>query len=295
MSIISRQAKNIPLLLLVVFASQAFAQAQQATHSSAKEAHKSALKAKLKSNPRDATAHYLLALASDSREERRSLLKSAMAIDPSYIAAGLELAELSINDSVPEEAVELLIQTLAAAQIYDREHAFHLVNIANRLISAGRAELANRLLGSTLNATRHESAFERCFMIQGVSAMNSAIDQQVRGEYERVLRYCTRNTHRDDGVRLLHRGRNSDARTELEKQVEINPFINDVYGLLAQLYCQEGDCSRILPVVEKYFSVETDQDQLCQVAEATSLMRFWESMSESAKTMIATCKPSVSK
>lgn len=200
----------------------------------------------------------------DDEKERESLLKKIIRINPKYSEAHRRLAFILVSQGKFDEAVNEYNLYLEASPITAVTYIGKPVYFGQLLTQAGRAKEAVDIYMNLLDRMRELSRFEKC---QVFKSLDIGPYSKYSDFTERIMKsrpFCSQTDHRDKAVQLQKEEKTDEAIRELELQIKENPYFEESYFLLEDIYKSKGQMDKALFAIKRYYEFEKDVTEKCK-------------------------------
>lgn len=215
-------------------------------------------------DPTQADSYYKLSYRIGDPEERIDLLRKVTELEPKHPHAHRDLAMLLLPQGKPEEAVEEYKVHLEVSPHALARDARNNIFFADSITQAGYAGEAIEILEATLVEVQKQGRHHACRLFEPLDLRSYEAFKEFVEKVRTLRPYCTNLEHRNQAVRLMREGKEEEAIQELQLQLQINPYYEETYFLLSELYEKQGKIGEVLATWEKYFKVEPDPTIRCE-------------------------------
>jgi len=215
-------------------------------------------------DPNNAEAAYELTFYTQDPDEQIMLLRKAIKINPKHSRAHGDLARVlmkkgKVDEAIKEYRIHLQVNPYRGTQDVNNHILF-----ARLLSQSGRLNESIEIYENVLDLTKEESRFERCQYFKSLDLETYSAFKEFTAKIQKLRQYCTKLEHRDRAIQLEHQGKIDEAIKELQLQIKENPYYENSYFILEDIYKSTGQMDKALDSVKKYFEIEKDPVERCK-------------------------------
>lgn len=220
-----------------------------------------------------------LALSENNQKEHIELLRKVIELAPNDPRAHGDLAKSLLSQKQLDEAKKEYRIQMEVIPYRSRQDGFDHLNFAGLLAEVGQLDAAVEIYEKLLILIRREPnpRFEACILFNSVDLRRFAIFKEFLGKVERLKPYCTNDGHLRRSVQLEREGKIKEAIEELNLQLKENPYYEETYFILEDIYKRQKQMDKALEVVKKYFEIEKEPSERCKRYMSLSL-GYYESI-----------------
>jgi tetratricopeptide (TPR) repeat protein len=241
-------------------------------------------------DPNNAEAAYELTFYIKNPDEQIMLLRKTIEINSKHPEAHGDLARIlmkqgNVDDAIKEFRIHLQVSPHPGAQDVNNYILF-----ARSLSQSGRLKESVQIYEKILDLTKEESRFERCQYFKSLNVEHYSAFKDFAAKVKKLRPYCTKLGHRDRAVQMERQGKIDEVIQELQLQIKENPYYEDSYFLLEDIYKNQGQMNKALDALKMYFEVEKDPVERCKNYRRLNLNIYTQIDKQFVEKLKSDCK-----